>query len=272
MNATEVGRPTPSVGDDGATGLLVAWIATVAVVGAVLWTAIPRVLHSIKLPYDPLVLLTGMTVVGLIWSAFYARRLFSAQRQTLATEREALAYQLRHDAEVQTRRRRAIAQAMLIEVGEIGRLVSALDVESTAMDDELALAHPILDRGLDIADVFDLLTVLRLAELLYSIANLEASVAQLAKARVRYPNWVRMVSGKVQLPPYAAQEEPVRQQITRARLAIQQLEDELLNQVREIPQPRQTPANIILRLKLVGLEASASGIVPVADSPPESKT
>lgn len=72
-------------------GWVVAVLATLAAGAAVAWTAKDHLLHGRDLPYAPLVLLEGMTVVGLVWSAFYARWLYLAQQDTLAAQQEALA-------------------------------------------------------------------------------------------------------------------------------------------------------------------------------------
>jgi hypothetical protein len=105
-------QPRPTTSDAaGRTRVdgTIAWIFTGATAATVLAGAWPIVLNRPAPPYDPMVLLTGMTVVALIWTGLFAGRAFIAQRA-------ALEYTQAHDREAQSGELSNIRRAISAEI------------------------------------------------------------------------------------------------------------------------------------------------------------
>ena len=121
-----------------------AWFLTAGVTTSVLITAIPL---DFSREYDATLLLTGFTVIGVIWGAYFAREAYLDQRATFDSWRES--------------RRRSLATAAIFEVEAL------LRKSGTHMG---TLSHPVLDHVLQSADVFTRQTV---AELVVALQEIE---------------------------------------------------------------------------------------------------
>jgi hypothetical protein len=125
---------------------LLAWLFTAGVAASVLITAWPQ--GQVRLEYDATLLLTGLTVIGAIWTAYFARKAYLDQRATVDYLRES--------------RRRALATAAIFEVEGLLRKLGPRTGP---------LNHPVLDHMVESADVFTRQTV---AELVVALQELEA--------------------------------------------------------------------------------------------------
>jgi hypothetical protein len=96
----------------GPGDVTLAWVFTATTGAAVLASAWPIATRRAIPPYDPMVLLTGMTLVALIWTGFFARRAFIAQR-------DALRYQKAHDSESQHTERLSLRHAIGAEIARV---------------------------------------------------------------------------------------------------------------------------------------------------------
>jgi hypothetical protein len=216
--------------DDLSTRLRRAWFAwalttgVLAILGA---TALPGI-RAEPPTYDAMATLTALTVVGLVWAAYFAS--------------QTLLYQRNHDADLVGRRRHAVAQAMQVELDRIAVEVSTLAGQGDIPVGGGEIAHPILDRALETPEVFQLQTVRCLAELLHELASLRPAVALFLSERARTGSYVTMAGGVKVEPPFAPAEKRAKDHATLVTRTIAALRAELQNEL-PTPEPRASSSD-----------------------------
>jgi hypothetical protein len=126
--------------------LTISWALTASVLLATGITVFAYPGQEIQ--YDPIVLLNGLTVVGLIWAAYFARAAY-------IKESAALAYQIDRDQTERAKRRRNLATAAIFEIETIEQALN--DPHATTLAE-----HAALDKVLDSAEIFDTQTIAEL--------------------------------------------------------------------------------------------------------------
>lgn len=166
----------------------------------------------------------------------------------MATQERALAYQREHDTDIQSRRRRAIAQAMLIELGHLESAISNINPDNPGYFSGLGLSHRILDRGLETAQVFEnLATVHRLAEVLTAIDNFGRSAVRLYDELTAHPISGKPLEGHPRPSAVVSAQNDFQEIRSRTQLEIAALDNELLNESRESPERHPEPRTLVIR-------------------------
>jgi len=188
------------------------WILTAGVLVTLGLTVIPPFRRA-HLEYDAMATLTALAVIGLIWAAYFAW--------------QTLQYQRRHDADFRARRRRTTAQAMLVDLNRIRTAVSGIKHPDAPLYVPGDLAHPVLDRGLDAAEEFQLITVYRLADLIDELAMLVTNASEYLAAKGRAGAYPSSAGGVKLPPPFAPQLAHAQSRADSAMAAADRLETEL---------------------------------------------
>lgn len=215
------------------------WIAGTATCGvavAVVATARP-LMRGIVPPYDATLLLTGATAIALIWTGYFAWGTFVAQSDTLEEQRRALAYQRQRDENATADRRRALSEAMQVELQSLASVVNGLRGDVAPPHGEDALRYPILDRALESVEVFALNTIRILADVMREIDALRATVDAYS---VYATGLDRGGTGHVPME-LLKRKKDIQQRAGPVASKVDLLLRELVNESREHPEPRPVP-------------------------------
>lgn len=177
--------------------------------------------------YDAIVTLTSLTVIGLIWTAYFAGR--------------TLQYQQRHDADVAASRRRALAQAMDVELTRLEGDVAMIQETGVALMGE----HPLLNRAMETPEVFQLQTVRSLAGAIHELDELRAVLLLSLADKAKTGPYISTESGVSREPPYARTERLVKGRASLTAVALRDLRTEVQNEMTPVPEIRPTPSDVL---------------------------
>lgn len=162
-------------------------ITALACLVAVALAAGPLLLYGpTQVKYDPTLAIYTITFMGIAWYTYY-------QRRTLQEQRSALEYAVRHDKDVRERaesdtratlanRRANLATAVLTELKPIlFRLRNIVESGPESYHDPIA--HPVLNESLRHTEVFDGVTVDRLAAVAFRLREVELLITTFREMR-----------------------------------------------------------------------------------------
>jgi hypothetical protein len=199
--------------------LAVTWGATAFVAFAVCISAIPYWHHPHLRNYDLEAAVLAITAVALFWTAYFTRDATQDAGAREATQAK--------------RRRLALAEAMETELVALVPVVHAFRAGSqTAWVS--AFDHPVLDKGLDSAELFQLATVRNLAATIAALATLRGAVnSELERRRTS-----AMTAGGGNAQFIRVTTAAINIAVAPAKIAIQGLQRELTNELKEKPDVR----------------------------------
>jgi hypothetical protein len=201
----------------------VAWVATAAVGLTLLASAWRIYVAQPAPPYNAEVLLTGFSVIGLIWTAYYARDLVE--------------YHSNHSKQERSSRRRALAAELRTELTILSNVLSIIEEKNGKYEDDFP--HPILDHVLVNGEAFtNTRTIEYVAQLSQNLGAFSAMTKALKDLHLRVPK-----GGKLEARANVISEN-IRLIAQGTRNIVAKLQDEIENESLQEPELRAAPADL----------------------------
>lgn len=162
-------------------------VTALACVAAIILAIWPMIVYGpAHVSYDPTLAIYTITFMGIAWYTYYQRRTLQEQRSTLAyamQHDELLREQTESDARATLANRRAnLATAVLTELKPVlVRLNNIVEYGPESYHDPIA--HPVLNESLRHTEVFDGVTVERLAAVAFRLREVELLMTSFRELR-----------------------------------------------------------------------------------------
>ena len=168
--------------------LVFAWLATASTGVIALWCGAVKILSGQPSRFDPLIGLTALTVVALIWYTFYTRQSLVQAQESLEDLRQA-----REDAEIVrgtalAEHRSAVATAVLAELGRlVGRLANVATNGPESAASPSFIATPMLALASEKPELFSAATIQLLADAVRQFADVTTAIDHFNKLVAQGP-------------------------------------------------------------------------------------